>query len=348
MNLSVLMNFGQEEGINAPVDGWGYNYAVNDAGTDIIGLSGLPINTVLEGVGSFYNSDLTEWNSLLVNAQITDKTEADATRISENISKGFWLATWINARGEESVGQFTRKSSTTPTKLITLNEIVPNSLNGKRETDSRDIFSMPFLRYGKNALGGFDNSIEITLASSDLTIEADQAAAVKGANGLSDAEKAELWQRSRALYLKYGTLNTPPTELTDHKWITESSDALWYMREWFRNMGAIVENGIVVLAPREYISFSVPYEEARTDSDGNMWDLGTHLLVNFPNETNGSNREIMITSIKYNLKEVPTVSIEGLMYSEKTADNIIVVDTYTNTTEWDDQYNTGDPKEDVL
>jgi hypothetical protein len=121
------------------------------------------------------------------------------------------------------------------------------------------------------------------------------------------------------------------------------------MREWFNWMGAITVSGVATFSPKEFISFAVPYEESQNDGYGNNWDIGTRLLVNFPNETDGLDREIMITSIEYNVAQrEPIVRVSGVMYGDETADNLTTQDQYSNTTVWNDTFNTGDDKEDQL
>jgi hypothetical protein len=352
VNISLmnkaLQNYSQEIGLLPDSAGWGLDYAKDSGGVNVATGSLLPID-LSTGWGGYNNSDLNDWENLFVNAQIFDSSKTSTDRLSQNIASSFWLVDYVNNKGQEAISQFTRKSSLAPLVTINLLEIVPDSLTGKNEFDTRDIYCQPFLNYNQNSIGGFDSSLEITEVSTNHTTEAAKAGAVKGANDLSQAEKAELWDRARVLYLQYGIINNPPKTLTENIFISGDNDALFYMREWFNWMGAITVSGVATFSPKEFISFAVPYEESQNDGYGDNWDIGTRLLVNFPNETDGLDREIMITSIEYNIaQKEPIVRVSGVMYGDETADNLTTQDQYSNTTVWDDTFNTGDDKEDQL
>lgn len=352
INISLmnkaLQNYSQELGLLPDTDGWGLAYAKDSGGVNVATSSDLPID-LSNNWGGYNNSDLNDWENLFVNAQIFDSSKTSTDRLSQNIANSFWLVDYVNNKGEEAISQFTRKSSLSPSVTINLLEIVPDSLTGKTEFDTRDIYCQPFLNYNQNSIGGFDSSLEITEVSTNHTTEAAKAGAVKGADSLSDAEKAELWDRARVLYLQYGIINNPPKTLTENIWIRSDNDALFFMREWFNWMGAITVSGVATFSPKEFISFAVPYEESQNDGYGNNWDIGTRLLVNFPNETDGLDREIMITSIEYNIAQrEPIVRVSGVMYGDETADNLTTQDQYSNTTVWDDTFATGDDKEDQI
>ena len=124
---------------------------------------------------------------------------------------------------------------------------------------------------------------------------------IKGNHELPDYACIELWEKSRSLYIKYGTLQTPPKNMVDNEWVNKSTGALWFLREWLSSMGAIYSNGEYKVKPKETIAFKVPYSVAMADSNGERWGLGTRLLVNFPNETNNIDREIFISSIDFNI-----------------------------------------------
>ena len=322
------------EGAPTPANGWGKGYADP---------ANVLINSTSNAVGSIVHDDLDIQgaDSVSTARQLLEDNDGNTREITKSLCRGFWLAAWVNNQGEECLGQFTRKTSLALSQTITLNDIIPGSVGNIQEPDSRYMYSKPFVNYGKDGAGNFSGSIKITRTDENLTVNQDKIDAVSG--DISWFAKIRLWNQGREVYLKYGSTNTPPRELTDLDWISDAPGAVWYLKQWFESMGVISVDGALdyTTAPRNYLSLSVPYTISRD------WDLGTRFKVNFPSQTDGQDREAMVVSITPLLVgATPSKAVEVLLYDAQTAFNNTIFDSYASSTEWQDTYASGTQKDD--
>lgn len=301
MHIKMLQNWSEIS--SPPANGWGKGYPASTL-----------INTTSNANGSWINYDI-DAGTLQYDAdtsrQIIDYKDGDTYEICKNLCKQFLMINWIDSDGYENVAQYADKTSYTISETIGFDDIVPGSKIGISSIDRADIFTNFEVNFCGDSEGNYSKQIKIKDAEKNLT-GTDILDAVIG--DITNQEKYELWKAARQLYLDHGVVNTAPSDMSNHLWITEYDDAVSYIKELQRMMGVLVvstaeTSQIITKIPKKYISFTVPYETGR------LWAICHRVKVNFPSETDGNTREVLILRQNKNISaDNPSVTITGLMY----------------------------------
>lgn len=326
-HVKFLQNYSSLN-ISSPALGWGKEYP-SILPSDVINLD---FNTQ----GSYVSQDLIDFDfyDVKIATQRTDNKSVGSKAMARDICNRFFLMSWIGDDFKERVDQVVQKTGSSSLATITQANMI--SWGKRIEQDTRNIFCEPFINYDYDVGSQkFNKSIGITNVSSDLTTDAEKVAACRGMDFLSDASRVILWERARALFLYYGVINEPPKVLSDHTWIDTDQGAYWFIRKWLRFQGAEYTNEARVI-PKNKFNFETTY------AFGQSWDLGTRLNVQIPNITDDLPYEFLITSITKSVsKDMPTISVSGILFDLDIRIDDIIQDSVDNTLEnWQD---TSDP-----
>ena len=326
-HVKFLQNYSSLN-ISSPSLGWGKEYP-NILPSEVINLD---FNTQ----GSYVSQDLIDFDfyDVKIATQRTDNKSVGSKAMARDICNRFFLMSWIGDDFKERVDQVVQKTGSSSLATITQANMI--SWGKRVEQDTRNIFCEPFINYDYDVGSQkFNKSIGITNVSSDLTTDAEKVAACRGMDFLSDASRVILWERARALFLYYGVINEPPKVLSDHTWIDTDQGAYWFIRKWLRFQGAEYNNEARVI-PKNKFNFETTY------AFGQSWDLGTRLNVQIPNITDDLPYEFLITSITKSVsKDMPTISVSGILFDLDIRIDDIIQDSVDNTLEnWQD---TSDP-----
>ncbi len=326
-HVKFLQNYSSLN-ISSPALGWGKEYP-NILPSEVINLD---FNTQ----GAYVSQDLIDFDfyDVKIATQRTDNKSVGSKAMARDICNRFFLMSWIGDDFKERVDQVVQKTGSSSLATITQANMI--SWGKRIEQDTRNIFCEPFINYDYDVGSQkFNKSIGITNVSSDLTTDAEKVAACRGMDFLSDASRVILWERARALFLYYGVINEPPKVLSDHTWIDTDQGAYWFIRKWLRFQGAEYNNEARVI-PKNKFNFETTY------AFGQSWDLGTRLNVQIPNITDDLPYEFLITSITKSVsKDMPTISVSGILFDLDIRIDDIIQDSVDNTLEnWQD---TSDP-----
>jgi hypothetical protein len=322
-HVKYLQNYSSIPNAPAPPSsGWGKQYP-NIAANDIINLD-------FGTEGAYVTQDLIDFDfyDVKIATQRTDNKSVSSKAMAKDICNRFFLMSWIGDDLKERVEQVVQKTGSQSLTTITQANMI--SWGKRIEQDTRNIFCEPFVNYDYDVGSQkFNKSIGITNVSSDLQTDAEKAAACKGMDFISEANRVILWERARALYLYYGVVNEPPKVLSDHTWIDTNAGAYWFIRKWLRFQGSEY-TGEARVIPKNKFSFETTY------AFGQSWDLGTRLNVQLPNITDDLPYEFLITSITKSVsKDMPTISVSGILFDLDVRNSI--QDSVDNTLDnWQD------------
>jgi hypothetical protein len=275
--------------------------------------------------------------------QIEEESKMQTDIIKRDACKSAWYASYVNEGGYECLEPLlsdytTSYSGLAVTDIITLSTLPYGVDWGTvREPDPKNVYCEPYIRYGYN--GGskkFDNILKITNVhkstySSSYT------------EGFASSTKAEqLWNRCNSeLWGKFRTKEAPPSDITDQKMIGTYNHALFFLENWITWM---TRRRINIILPYSYV-----YGSGTAPRD---WHIGRHVYLNLPHQTDGSNLECVITSIRKDryrgctcefifLDDIEVIAeIQNVMYTESEGADADWVDTTTEYGDSNDKINT--------
>jgi hypothetical protein len=187
------------------------------------------------------------------------------------------------------------------------------------ENSIENIFCEPKISY-KFDYGKDDFAEILSVTNSDKTTYS--AAYVIDTSGtITEIDKESLWDQSRALYLHYKQVNTPPSELIETYWISDIAAALAKMNRWYKWMGCNTAGASIGVSPRSRICFSVAY------ADGKSLRLCNHINIDFPSHTFGVSREALIEKISIDINSA-IVTLECSLYPEQPVQQFAIKDTF--------------------
>ena len=187
------------------------------------------------------------------------------------------------------------------------------------ENSIENVFCEPQISY-KFDYGKDDFSEILSVTNSDKATY--NAAYVIDTSGtITESDKESLWDQSRALYLHYKQVNTPPSELVETFWISDPAAALAKMNRWYKWMGCYTADASIDVSPRSRIRFSVAY------ADGKSLRLCNHINIDFPSHTFGVSREALIDKISIDINSA-IVTLECSLYPEQPVQQFAIKDTF--------------------
>ena len=249
------------------------------------------------GAGSFDDSELAGTNALAIARQITDYDSAWVNNLKQSICQQFGLGQYRNATGYECLAYIVDKAASTPTDTITLADIPDGMEPGEvQEPRAEDVYcyNLQFkynYNYGSQKYDGL------------VTITNTQAASYDPAyvTGYTGGLKEALWTYAHLLFLKYGNVKQPPTEMTELSWVRNEALAGWIAFYVLRWQG------------KRRIQVPVVYSKVKT------WDIFKHILLNLPHQTDGVDFECVIEKIKHdphkNISILDLVMYDSAEYS---------------------------------
>ena len=280
--------------------------------------------SITNSQGGFDSPALDDVGALRLSFQIHDYDKAYTTEIKKRLCKTGWCVNYVNERGEECLSFLPRTETATITDTITLAHVPEGiPIGDVEEVKAEHVYAEPFVRYNFNqGSGKFDGLIAIQQIhraswSSDYT------------PGFMGSEGQTLWESCQTnIWNKYRIVNQPPSNLTDRYELYSYADARWFLTQW-----------IAMMTIRR-ISVPVYYDLAKT------WNVGRHIYLNFPHQTNGAALECFIEGITKDhggrtrtphcvlklgiLDSIPTDSfIRDVMYTEAEGADADWVDTHT-------------------
>ena len=304
---------------------WGHEYA--DA----------PLIDTATTEGGFDYEDLDILKKVKAAQQVMSRKDAESDALARSLCKDFFLVSFQDATtGDERVGYIGGESLTTPATTITLSDIIGN-IGEVAVSPMSSIYVEPFVRYAKNnATGDFDRVIRVSKVAEDSYV----AGYVEG---IPDSPTAEMiWTRAHVLWQNNRTIEEPPADMTDKKWIYEEDDAVTYLSNWLSYMGATNTTGEpagIEYQPKKRISFSVPYQTGKT------WFITQHHNLQLPHQTNDQAIEFVIESISKVLqKGKEQVDLKVMLYGDTAEIAEFIQDTYTAGVQLDDWADTYDTK----
>lgn len=246
------------------------------------------------GSGSFDDTSDTNFTSVKaynVSCQLLDYDKCYTEWIKRTICKNFNLMGYTDRNGYECIRSIV-KSTTYPTKNLTLLDIYNRDTIKIVEPDPRNIYCEPFVRYNRNnATGKFDSLIAVNNTWKDAYAAGDVL-------GYATAPST-LWGYCHALYLKTGIIEKPSSDFTD-LWFVNGTDADTAAYQYLTNWVLSMSNPL--------IRFEVILDKCYN------WELGDRFTIALPHQTQNLMVECILSRIIFNLEEPYNCQIEAIMY----------------------------------
>jgi hypothetical protein len=317
-----------------PDAGWGQNYGFGNT---------LAYRVIRAGAGGFNDSDILQFG-FSTNAAAASIPDAGALDAMRSLFRENFVINWIDANGLPAVAQLVRAYSRMIVKRITLKEIIPGTISVD-EMQASEIYCNPVIKWGELPNGEYEGTLSITGSELALATEAEQAARVQGSS-LDQAGRALLWQRARALYLKYGNVAPMPEELSVLQWCKSATVADWHLQNLLSWYGV---NNSAVVSPRRFFRFTVPYEVALDDLVF-RFDVGSRFILNLPHQTDGDDYECICLNVSHDLVGLQTtlyaVGFKSADWPTPVVPPDFTQDVFTSSDIWEDQFTDTDIKED--
>ena len=259
-----------------PASGWGKDYA-----------GGAMINTTL-----FDHSDLDTIRAYNINRQITDESEMTTDELKQSLCRDYNLISYTDKDGYECVVPLL--TDTIATDNITLADIVDRMRISVVEPKPSDIYVEPFVNYAYDSgSGNYQKQISITNASAPLY----NASYV---TGLEAVDMQPYWEKCHALWQRSGSVEVPPSELTDLMWCNGEHDdetAQMRFKNWIDSMNLKI------------IKINLHYNEAKD------WELGHLFNLTLPHQTDGAQWKCRLCKKTMTFYEPYVMELEALMLS---------------------------------
>ena len=260
------------------------------------------------GAGSFDDSSLAAIKALSPVFQITEEKKGWTDSIKSDLCKRYFLISRQDEQGFECVHYIDPQlsDSSTPDTMVTFKDML-GQVGDTTEPKTEDVFVEPFVNYSYNpGTNQYDCQLRV-LNSSDSewigtgTLASPQFAAGSGwqpvyTPGFQGTDGEAIWNSCNALWTRFRTLITPPSDMTDCKEVVLYSDALKFITDW------------VAWMPLRRTSFTVPYVLVPADGSGTPgagvpardWYVGKKILFNNPHKTNGWSIKVLVEGIEKN------------------------------------------------
>jgi hypothetical protein len=270
----------------------------------------------LTGNGSFDDTGLTSIKALRPAFQILDLAKSWTDKFKEALCRRYFLLTRQDEDGYECVHYLDPQNTdeTVPATVITMADII-GDVGETVEPKGSDVFVEPFLNYAYNSGSEkFDKQLRIFNAPDAAwvgtgTEASPQYAAGSGWHaeytpGFQGTDGQDVWLSCHALWNKFRTMESPPSDKTDAREIVLYSDALHNIKEWVAWMG------------KRRDSFTVPYTLAPSGGvKARDWYPGMKFLLNLLHRTNAFNAKYLIEKIEKdkNAGECGTVKVNVIL-----------------------------------
>jgi hypothetical protein len=275
------------------------------------------------GAGSFDDSSLSTIKALSPVFQITEEKKGWTDSIKSDLCKRYFLVSRQDEQGFECVNYIDPQLSdaSIPDTIVTFKDML-GQVGDTTEPKTEDVFVEPFVNYSYNpGTNQYDCQLRV-LNSSDSewigtgTLESPQFAAGSGwqpvyTPGFQGTDGEEIWNACNALWTRFRTLITPPSDMTDCKEVVLYSDALKFITDW------------VAWMPLRRTSFTVPYVLVPADGSGTPgagvpardWYVGKKILFNNPHKTNGWSIKVLVEGIEKN-KNANSIKVDIVLLQD--------------------------------
>ncbi|MEA3346957.1 MAG: hypothetical protein U9Q21_02570 [Candidatus Auribacterota bacterium] len=293
-----------------PGNGWGKNYPA----FPLINLS---------GDGSFDESTLKGLSDgFEISRQIQSYGDCYTDKIKKSICRDFFVGSYINASGYESVVNLRRREITTG-ELIDFDKLIDRNRVTIKDPDPADIFPEPFVRYGINPeTGGYEGIIKFT----NVDAEAFSPAYVEAPDGLfSPGEAEEYWDKCKALWGKSREINIPTSDLTDMKWANGkdceklAKDKILNWIDWMGHYRFVLQTGYSIVKD---------------------WEEGKRFELQLPHQTDDIKTEALVEEITKSPNKPYVAQIKGILFFEGFDEYLIqdVMGSMPSDDSWIDSY----------
>jgi hypothetical protein len=268
------------------------------------------------GTGSFddaslgdstYNDSTHGINSLRPGRQIFDETDGRIDAITKSLCDTFGLCSYIDNAGYECVRPvfstiYSAGSPCPDANKISFADCI-GQIGDVKEPNPSDVIVAPQLSYNWNyGAEKFDGVIAVQKANFSAPTTWDAAAIADRCPGfptttqiLGNPTKTDaqvVWEKCRALWLRYRAFSQSSTNQSQAKWITRQNDAIWRINLWVDSMAF------------RRLPVTVSYEKGR------LWQVAEHLVVQLPHQTDDIEVEAVIESISKNKnRNIVTVTL---------------------------------------
>ena len=266
-----------------PVSGWGSEI-----------LSAAKIKNDSE-FGAYNFSALDYVRTLPLSHQVIDEEEAWTIKLKEKCCHQFWLTSYQDKNGYESIDYIIEPMSASSVRTITLSDIV-GKIKPVSDNKESDIFCQPTVYYDKDYESGeYKKSISVSNVS-------DSTYSDSFVIGATEESMETIWNLCHGLYEKYRIINQAPVDMINLDMIKDQESAQHFLLGW------------LYWQNRKRISFNLPYEIA---SD---WHISTRFGLKLPHQTNDSIYYCIVEKINKNvpigLKTKNLVTIDAVFYSD--------------------------------
>jgi hypothetical protein len=250
---------------------------------------------------------------------LSDYEKCNTGWLKSTLCKNYFLASYTNLSGEESVIGLTREAQS-PSISFSLADISDRTKIVIEEPNIQNIYCEPTIKYNWSpALDKFASEISITNTSKDTY----QDGYVKGVTSSTDA--SILWALGRSLYLKSKNIEQAPTDMTDLYTVGGvegydlAVDYLYNLLIWQFN---------------KRLNISLHIDKLIS----NNLDIGSRISIRLPHHTDDVYIEGTIVKIKIK-PEIPYICDVKLVLYSLPYEDFVIQDTYdTSAEEWQDTY----------
>lgn len=261
-------------------------------------------NTLLDGVRAMRPA-----------LQIFDENLAWTDEFTKNMCEQFFLCTRQDSSGYECIHYLDPQNTdeTESAVSVTFADII-GDVGTTEEPKSQTVYCEPFINYAYNyGSSKFDKQLRI-LNTADAawvgtgTEVSPQYAAGSGWHaeytpGFTGTDGHALWTACHALWLKFRTLEQPPSTLTDSKPVVLYVDAVKKMTDWIAWMG------------KSRTSFTVPYTFVSGGIQARDWHVAQKIKFCHPHKTNGWAINCLIEKIEKD-KHSGTVKVDVIQLED--------------------------------
>jgi hypothetical protein len=279
------------------------------------------------GDGSFDDATLATVKNLKCSRQIVDDSAAWTDQIKSSLCKQFFLSSYIDDNGYECVKYLLAKE-TSPDE-VTFADII-GDVGEMIEPSAADVFCQPVVKYCYSP--GAD-SFERNLSISNINAgaySADYAIGFSDSHVLGEvaSDGEVIWEKCSALWKRFQSIEPMPSDMSELIWVADYSTAVWVLDKMLQWMD------------KRRCSFTTSYTK------GLAWNVGTHIKLKLPHNTNNTFIECVIEDIEKSkndntvsvkivlLDQIPTV-FDTLVYQDsmiKTGSLLQWQDVHTKST----------------
>jgi hypothetical protein len=271
--------------------------------------------------GSYHedNTLLDSIRALRPSFQVTDEDNAWTDTFAKMLCEQYFLCTRQDSSGYECVHYLDPQATdaSTPAVTVTFADVV-GDIGQTEEPKSQNVFCEPFINYAYNPGNDkFDKQLRILNAADAAWVGtgtegtpqyAAGYAVAHGAPaeytpGFSGTDGQAIWTACHALWLRFRTLEQPPSNLTDSRPVVLYADALNKITDWVAWMG------------KRRTSFTVPYNFTSGSIQARDWHVAMKLNFNNPHKTNGWNIKCLIEKIEKD-KHAGTVKVDIILLED--------------------------------